>query len=1536
MNKLNYLAFLILLLTSNILLANTFIVTTNANKGVGSLPQAIADANATPDVDTIKFEADYQIRLKNQLTINGNLTIDGTGQRITLNGQKNVRVFQIESGDVIFKNITITNGAAKDGNGGGVWIKTDATVTVNNCLITENKTMTGGDHQGGGIFNEGTLMVNNSTFSKNTVRKKGAGIFNLGTLTINNSTFLTNRASSREGVGGGIFNDNTGTLTLTNTIIAKSTNGDCHNQGTISTNLNNLIEDGSCNEGAIKLKTGNPRLVNVAQDNGGYTKTYALLANSPAIDAGDNATCEATDQRGEIRPLDGNGDNTATCDIGAFEAPLPNYTLTVKKTGNGTISGEGIQCGNDCSHDYINGTPVTLTAKPDANWQFDGFRGDCDDTGVLVMNSHKSCQVLFVREYTLTVKTTGNGTVTGEGIDCGEQCQTTVLNNTPVTLTAIPDTGFILKNWQGTSGCRGQKNTTTVTLKGNQTCTATFELACSKSNRLYVNQKANEQGSGCDWKDAFTDLQTALKWINSGNASKINEIWVATGTYKPTTEETDRSASFHLINGIAIYGGFAGTETQLKDRNSRQNPTILSGDIGTADDNSDNTYHVVIGSGTDATALLDGFMITGGQATEGTTCPNACGGGIFNDNGSPTLTHLVLQNNTAHLGGGIMNWRNSQPIIKQSFINNNIATDGAGMMNDDSNPIVSHVFLTDNSATNAGGGMFNNNHANPLLSHLNFTNNSANSGGGIYNDNSSPVVSHSILTNNTAINGAGITNTNDSQALLSNLILNNNTATQSGGAILNENSNSIVSQATLIGNSATNGSGIANINSSPVVNNSIFWNNEPSAPINDDADSHTTVNYSIVQNGWNGNGNHNKDQDPLFLKIVDEQAKHSTQIGGEDFHLKAGSPAIDAGHNDLIPLDLADAECAGGDGNTNEPVEIDFEGQTRRADGDGNGTDIVDMGAYETSPIILPSYRLTITNTGTGSGTVKSNTVGINCGNDCTQDYIQGSMVVLIANAKKDSIFTGWSGACNGTNNRVSLIMTEVTTCVADFDKPTHDIANWDAKRLSQQEPNVFSYITAQELSQISPAALSAIKPEQFAELKKETLLALTTEQFEQIPVTTLNGLTAKNLGGLSGDVIGKFTPAHLDALNPEQFQKMPSADMSKIFLNLDVKQVSPAHVTKLLPAKWEMDSETGALTAPVGAKLTLSTLPLPADLPVQVILPPVLDINSGFGLGGGGTPLKEGMRHSLDNANLTKFVLSQNEYGILLVEGTDELAGIKYTFIPDANNVIQVDTNKTPVGLTNRNGGFSYITMPTGQQFRVISAPQNPVALSETLGNGEVVLGELGDVLMELASQSRRGGARMVAIFDPFIEPAPEEWCVEMESGETICDFDNAPEHLRPGIHFPRARAGKLEQAKVVYSDGTAQVIRPTLLYPDTFIKQGLQYEGVDKLVFNANGTFYVSYQAKPFLIVPNFEVETKLLDEEQPYTPNIVNNNDGTLTYTIAVESQEQSLRRDRQGRAREVLIFDPFIYPVPEEWCVEMSSGEIICDFDNVPAL
>jgi CSLREA domain-containing protein len=363
----------------------------NTNSAVDSCPAGAA----APTVDTINVPAGtYTVTIAGVESANAagdfdimeSVNIAGAGATNTIidgNGLvSGDRVFEIlGAGTVNITGVTIQNG--RNGNGAGIANNGTGTLNVSNCIISDNLDPSGGE--GGGIFNTntGTASVSNCTISGNTVENGGwgggisnwgsltvtdstisgntgtgtnygGGIYNSGTASVTNSTISGNTISGTNSRGGGIYNRFGGTLTvsnstitdniaadsgggiyisggtvnLRNTIVAnQQAGGDCNTA--VASTLNDMDSDGTCGVGT----TADPILGPLA-DNGGPTQTHALLAGSPAIDAGDDATCAAApvngvDQRGITRPQDGDSDGTAHCDIGAFEMQITSVpTLT--------------------------------------------------------------------------------------------------------------------------------------------------------------------------------------------------------------------------------------------------------------------------------------------------------------------------------------------------------------------------------------------------------------------------------------------------------------------------------------------------------------------------------------------------------------------------------------------------------------------------------------------------------------------------------------------------------------------------------------------------------------------------------------------------------------------------------------------------------------------------------------------------------------------------------------------------------------------------------------------------------------------------------------------------------------------------------------------------------------------------------------------------------------------------------------------------------------------------------------------------------
>ena len=175
----------------------------------------------------------------------------------------------------------------------------------------------------------------------------------------------------------------------------------------------------------------------------------------------------------------------------------------------------------------------------------------------------------------------------------------------------------------------------------------------AQSQRYYVDQLAFGQNNGQSWTDAFHDLHDALALAEAGD-----EIWVAKGTYRASASG-NRSASFQLLSGVRLYGGFAGTELDLSERDWTNTPTALDGDIGQPGDSTDNTYNLLYLYRPDSLTLVDGFTFRYAVANDSLASagePGASGAALyimaFDGEAYPTIRHCIFEGNTALQHGG--------------------------------------------------------------------------------------------------------------------------------------------------------------------------------------------------------------------------------------------------------------------------------------------------------------------------------------------------------------------------------------------------------------------------------------------------------------------------------------------------------------------------------------------------------------------------------------------------------------------------------------------------------------------------------------------------------------------------------------------------------------------------------------------------------------------------------------------------------------------------------------------------------------------
>ena len=276
------------------------------------------------------------------------------------------------------------------------------------------------------------------------------------------------------------------------------------------------------------------------------------------------------------------------------------------------------------------------------------------------------------------------------------------------------------------------------------------------ADTIFVDTAATGTNDGSSWTNAYLHLQDAL-----ASASSEDEIWVSQGTYYPDRgvgqTDNDRNSTFQLKNGVALYGGFTGIESSRTERDFSTNETILSGDIDQNDgpdfaNNSENAYHVLTGSGTDSTSLLSGFTVSGGNANDNSESNG--GGGLYNEQGSPTLSYCRFDSNSAirsrsQSGGAIYNSDSSPSISNCSFINNS-ATNGGAIGNLSSSPNFTNCSFYGNFSTSSGGAVFNSS-SSISLTNCSFQSNSANfRGGALFGLSSSSSLINCIIWNNSA------------------------------------------------------------------------------------------------------------------------------------------------------------------------------------------------------------------------------------------------------------------------------------------------------------------------------------------------------------------------------------------------------------------------------------------------------------------------------------------------------------------------------------------------------------------------------------------------------------------------------------------------------------------------------------------------------------------------------------------------------------------------------------------------------------------
>lgn len=992
--------------------------------------------------------------------------------------------------------------------GGGISIENGSPIIRNNHITGNNTSSNGGGMAN--TFGAAPMLINNS-FTNNNSSGNGGGIYNGGaSATIIENMFTGNNAN---GVGGAIYNENATNVTITNASITDNSafdGGGMYNFQSTSTVTNSVI---SAN--------------NASRWGGGM---YNGFNSSPAITNSVFSGNAATESGGGIYNTSSSSPTIINSTIsgnlaGDFGGGIYNET-----SSNPTITNSIIW--NNQADGVINSTNATIyndNATPTIANSILYFNCDWDNALGTDGGNNKSVNPQFITSIDPTTAPTTTGDLrlqpTSPAINMG--------NNSVVTIPPFLDDG--MSNAIDLDG-NERIQLSNLDIGAYEENTGGTGSVVTVSSVIYVDTDAAPGGDGSSWAMAYNNVQDALEEAClCGN----KEIWVADGTYYPTqnsagtsTGATDRTNTFQLCNTVEIYGGFSGwsggtsggsDETLLNQRDVVANVTILSGDIDQddvafdplTDSDSDtntptqtdhlrgnNAYTVVTGSGTDATAILDGFTVTGGASNFSfSDVASGAGAGMINDGGSPTIRNNTFSGNYAdNFGGGMYNLNSSNPEITNCNFIGNYAVTGGGMYNRfTSNPTITNCTFENNNAFNNGGGLVNDD-VSPTITNSRFLNNTASTGGGIANlAGASPPITNCVFSgNNVFFNGGGMLNSLSSPTII-NCVFSGNNAGVHGGGISNEtNSSPQIINNTFSGNNADGvGGGIYNqSNSNPSITNSIIWNNQANGQINttrasiaiDDTNTSTaTISHSILPFGCNWDtelgidGGNNKSVNPQFVTPIDPTTAPTTS---GDLRLLPASSAINMGDNSVVI-----APPFPDDGSSN-PVDLDGNARIQ--------VSTVDIGAYEENtgstgtPVPpLPSNYFVDADAPSGGDGLSWATAFDNlqdalsaaCGCGTVDIWVadgtyypdegtgqlddnSNSTFTLCNNVGIYGGFSGWSGGTSGGSDETLLSQRDFLNNVAilNGDLMQNDVANIQVDQLgveASRSDNAFHVVTA-------------------------------------------------------------------------------------------------------------------------------------------------------------------------------------------------------------------------------------------------------------------------------------------------------------------------------------------------------------------------------------------------------------------------------------------------------------------------------------------
>ncbi|SDD50285.1 Por secretion system C-terminal sorting domain-containing protein [Dyadobacter soli] len=516
------------------------------------------------------------------------------------------------------------------------------------------------------------------------------------------------------------------------------------------------------------------------------------------------------------------------------------------------------------------------------------------------------------------------------------------------------------------------------------------ESLCS-ATVLYVDASVSASGNGSDWSQAFKTLDEAIAAL--ATCPDINTIRVAAGTYYPGGNQsgTDRDATFAITRGnLKIEGGYpAGGGT----RDIPANTTILSGDIGTANDAADNAHHIMVIAGLNAAAdsvIVEGFTITDGNANgsgdfsvNSKNIARSYGGGIQvygNENsGKIRISDCIFTDNQSLDGGGaIASSFNQLTMVRNAFTGNS-GSYGAAIFNTSGAVVIANSSFSSNNGS-FGGAVYNYASASQIFGNT-FELNQASSGGALHTSQAPAAkISDNTFTNNQAsVFGGAVYNS--SSAVFQNNSFKSNKATVYAGAFYNNNNASpIITGCTFESNQGPSGGAVYNASgASPKIVNSVFKGNsgEMGGAIFNQSASPSISGVAFTGNkaSFFGGGIGNQSASPVIVNAtfggnsaaggsaIFSQFSSTTQIRNSVVFGNSSGIENDGTGTQTVSFSLVQGMGGGSDGNLDgatDPLFVSAQDPTTApsALGDyrtGDGSPVINAGFNDLVPAYLGS-----------------------------------------------------------------------------------------------------------------------------------------------------------------------------------------------------------------------------------------------------------------------------------------------------------------------------------------------------------------------------------------------------------------------------------------------------------------------------------------------------------------------------------------------------------------------------------------------------